>query len=382
MKKLLSGIFAACLFASSFALTWSGVIDNNSKAGANYDFSTITFRQSNGIYLSVVAPVTQSGTLKFSAEGLYRYYLDVNAKTNKASFKNIADCDLLKLSGVWKLNSGAVSLDVGRFYMTDVTKTVFSQTSDGVYVTYDSLKFKLGLYAGYTGLLNRLNVGMNGLTDDTIKSNEQFYRLCPGYIPLALDISYKALLETNTIGAQAEVFIPTSQKNDMRFYGTLYLNGAIGTAGNYRFKATYGTSKFENAMLDTSLDLNFFIGTSAMATAGAEYISGKQGPFDPFKTITVRSVYSNGNYDSGLIVPKIAVLYAKNNFGASLTEKVIVSMPKEEANLYGFDTTVSLVYNVFSDVKIGCDICAFICTQESMKKNSNYQATLKASLAF
>ena len=55
-------------------------------------------------------------------------------------------------------------------------------------------------------------------------------------------------------------------------------------------------------------------------------------------------------------------------------------MTADETGFDGVDSSISLICNVLSDVQIGCDADAYICTKDS--KNSNFYLTLKASLAF
>ena len=73
MKKIILSILVAGIFSSAFALSWSGLIDNNSRFSANDDFSVIGLNQSNGIYLSLNSPISKTGNVKFSAEALYKY---------------------------------------------------------------------------------------------------------------------------------------------------------------------------------------------------------------------------------------------------------------------------------------------------------------------
>ena len=65
---------------------------------------------------------------------------------------------------------------------------------------------------------------------------------------------------------------------------------------------------------------------------------------------------------------------------AAAVERIVITMPKDEAKLNGFDTSINVVYNVFSDLQIGCDAGAYICKE--VKELSNYYATLNAKLAF
>lgn len=378
MKKLvISGILAtAFVFSSAFAISWGGMVDNSSKLSANNDFSVMALDQSNGIYLSVNSNITEGGSLRFTGEGLYKYELNCNFDTKDTEFKNIADVDLLKLSGDWTIANGHLGLALGRYKYSDFSGAVFSQTSDGLYLTYDTMKIKASVYGGFTGLLNRLNVSM---MENKYEEGEQFYALCPGYIPVLADFSYKALFNSHKVGLQAAAYIPVSDENTLKAYGTFIANGFIGTVASYDARVTLGTEKFEEFMLDAMLDANVYINTNVMVTVGGEYASGAQGSLKPFKTISVRS-FGRAPFYNGVIVPKLAAMYASGKIYAGATERVIIGMPEDEAKLEGFDTTVNVIYNLFSDVQLGLDAGAYICKET--KDFTNYYATVKALLAF
>ena len=221
------------------------------------------------------------------------------------------------------------------------------------------------------------------MIDNETDEDDQFYALCPKYIPVTADISYKALFETHTIGLQAAAYIPASDDYALKAYGTLIMNGFFGTVGSYDARVTAGSEKvddsFDGLMLDAKLDTNFYVGKNSMLTVGGEYVSGDQGSLKPFKTLSARGFGSSPFYN-GVIVPKVGAMYAAGKMYANITERVLLAMPEDEIKLDGFDTSVNLVYNLFSDVQLGCNIGAYICTET--KENSNYSATLKASLAF
>lgn len=377
MKKVVTGFIAlSCLLASAAALSWGGLVDNNTRFSSNDDFTRLALNQSNGIYFSVNSNLNKNASMRIAAEGLYKYNASFDFKENETKFKNIADVNLLKFTGNWALGPGALALNLGRFQYQNFSGSVFSQVSDGAYISFDTLDVKASVYAGYTGLLNRLNVSM---VDNETKDDDQFYALCPKYIPLAADISYKKLFEYHTVGLQAAAFLPLSDDYKMKAYGTLILNGYIGTLASYDARVTLGTEKFDGLMLDAKLDGTFYASNNLMVTAGGEYVSGAQGDIKPFLTISSRS-FGGAPVYNGVIVPKVGVMYVAGKFFASATERIIITMPKDEAKLDGFDTSVNVIYNAFSDLQLGCDIGAYICKET--KTNSNYYATVKASLAF
>ena len=377
-KTLISGLLALfCFSASLSAFSWSGLIGNESKFSENSDFSSLSLSQTNNLYLSFATFIGDSKNMKLTGEGLFKNSLAA-VLTPEADTADtpIVDCDLFKFSGNWSIGRGLLSLDLGRFRISDFSAAVFSQVSDGLNLSYSNLYLKLGLYAGYTGLLNRLNVSMVENEYDDSK----FYALCPAYIPVLFDFSYKTLFETNTIGFQGSFFVPVDmEKNTMKAYGTLSLSGPLSTFGTYSVMGTFGTEKFESFMLDAKADINVYIGTVGMVNAGYEYISDESESLHGFKTISARSLY-NGALTSGLMIPKLSFILAKNSVYFSLTEKVIISNIAVETELNGFDTSLSLIGNILSDVQLGLDAGAFISVKD--ENQNNYYMTLKASLAF
>ncbi len=377
MKKLILSGLIACLLAPVFALTWNGVIDNNTYLTSNKDFSLISLQQQNGVHLSLNAPFNTSGTLKFVAEGSFKYKLSTSFPQTTNAFNLIADCDLLKFSGKWTIGKGIVAVDIGRFMISDISGYVFTQKSDGLSLSYDALKFKAGVYAGYTGLQNRLNVSMLNNSADAVN----LYGLTAGYVPVMLNFTYKTLFETNTIGLQGEVFLPVNTEDKTKyFYGTLMMNGPIGVLGAYTLKGTVGLGDFKNLMADAGLDLNFYIANTAIAVVGGEFVSFEKDSLHKFVSITNRTISTDPLFAGG-VLPKVSLIYAKGNILASVTGKGVIAMGNE-TKFHGIDAAASFVCNVFSDLQIGCDLTAFIGIDNDVKDSSNYSATIKASLAF
>ena len=384
MKKLILSGILACLLAPVFAFTWNGVVDNTSKLSSNDDFSALSLEQSNGVHLSINAPFNTTGTLKFVAEGSFKYKLTSNFDAKTSDLKMIANCDLFKFAGKWNVGKGIVALDLGRFMISDISGNVFAQKSDGLSLSYDALKFRVGAYAGYTGLQNRLDLTMlNNPQDDA-----NFYALTAGYVPVMVNFTYKTLFETQTLGIQGEAFIPVANIEDKTkyAYGTLMLNGPIGVIGAYTLKGTVGLSDFKNLMIDGGLDFNFYIANKAIMVAGGEFVSFEKDSLHYFTPITTRTITTDPFFAGG-ILPKISFIYAQSNVLTSVTGKGVIQMG-DETKFHGVDVTASLICNVFSDLQVGCDLGAFVAVDKDVKeaikasKSNVYYATLKASLAF
>ena len=384
MKKLILSGILACLLAPVFAFTWNGVVDNTSKLSSNDDLSALTLEQSNGVHLSINAPFNTTGTLKFVAEGSFKYKLTSNFDAKTSDLKMIANCDLFKFSGKWNIGKGIVALDFGRFMISDISGNVFAQKSDGLSLSYDALKFRVGAYAGYTGLQNRLDLTMlNNPQDDA-----NFYALTAGYVPVMVNLTYKTLFETQTLGIQGEAFIPVANIEDKTkyAYGTLMLNGPIGVIGAYTLKGTVGLSDFKDLMVDGGLDLNFYIANTAIMVIGGEFVSFEKDSLHYFTPITARTITTDPFFAGG-VLPKVSFIYAKSNVLTSVTGKGVIQMG-DETKFHGVDVTASLICNVFSDLQVGCDLGAFVAVDKDVKeaikasKSNVYYATLKASLAF
>lgn len=378
MKKKVTACLIAftCLFSAAYSFSWSGLVDNKTKISAQ-NFSNHTLTQSNALYLSMNVPLAND--FYIVAESLFKYQF--TAVSGRSVFTPIVDLNLLKFAGNYVVEDGTFSYLIGRFNVNDSSGTYFTQSSDGVYISYDSLKSKFGFYAGYTGLLNSLNVKMSDANPNV--NNDKFYNLCAGYIPVSAEFFYKKLFGSNTIGFQASYFYNTHKNTDNgmtdKLYGTLSLSGPVTTIGMYDFKGVVESAGFRTVSLDSKIDLSFFLGALGVAGCGIEYISGKLSEsFVPFTSITVRSV-NNGAVASGLF-PKVNCAIVYNNIYASLTEKVVFAMPEKQMSLRGFDTTINFIFNIFSDLQVGCDITAYIDIKEAA--SSNYYALLKASLAF
>lgn len=370
MKKSFAiAVFALCA-SMGFALSWNGLFENNTKVSTP-DFKNGSFDQSNGIYLSVNAPINK--TMRFTGEALYKYNL--NLTDNKSTFSNIADVDLFKFSGIWTSGNSNISVDAGRFSISDLAAAFFTQTSDGVNFKYETAKWNVGVYGGYTGLLNSLNVSMS----ETLAETKDFYSLSVAYIPVGLNFSLTSLFGSTSLGGQAYLFkAVTSEKTD-KMYGTVSISGPVSNVGVYSAAVVVGFDNWKDVMLYAKADYSAFISNKGVIGAGVEYASGNQGALKSYKTITAKTVSSTSIPASGVIVPKLSGMFVANNLVATVTEKVVFGMPETQVDFVGVDSAVTVLYNVFSDVQIGCDLMAFVGKDSAANK---YSVTAKATLAF
>lgn len=375
MKKLfIASLFMlAGLVSPVFAVSWNGLFDNSTKFSENHDFSAARLNQANGLYLSVNVPINK--TMSFKGEGLYKFVLDGNFKSNKIAVKNVLDVDLFQFSGKWKINDNLLNVKAGRFYTKDITGSFFAQVSDGLYANFDMAKMSAGFYAGFTGLLNRLDISM---TENGSTKNDILYGFCPKYIPVMVDFSYKTLLQRQTLSFQLADFIPLSAKLKNKLYTSVAMKGPISTTIAYNGAVTFGMIGFKNLMFDGNVNVNFYPVNNMMFTAGCEVLSWASGTIVPYVSITSRAVTNDTRFTGG-ILPKVSFMYAKDALYATATGKGVIALGKN-AGFHGLDFTGSVVYNIFSDLQVGCDVAAFIGI--SAFNTSNYSATIKAVLSF
>lgn len=377
MKKILILIaLIASVTTSLFAFEWGGMINNNTSISTS-TFKDVKGNQSNGISLWFNAPLKEDKSLRVTGEGSYKFNLPINDSSKE--FVNILDLSLLKFAGAWGLNGNNIFLNAGRFSYTDRSSQIFSQNSDGLNISYTTYKWSIGLYAGYTGLINRLNVAMLDNLKVTPKSN-QLYDLSYGYIPLMLDYCI-SINGGNAIGLGANYFINTTEKQHDKAYANLTVNGTLANIGTYQVAATVGTENFKNVMMRASLDLSFYAGQFMLISAGVDYTSGKNKTFVPYAPISLLTVHSSPSVllTSDVIVPRVTVVFAKDNFVATLNEKFVTSVAdKFTAN--GLDSNISIVYNALSDVQLGANIIAY--TDFTDKQFNNFGVGLNVNFAF
>lgn len=376
MKKTL---ITVCLLLSSFvtsvfALEWGGLVNNVTSVTAP-NFKDLSLFQSNGAYLWVKSALNKEKSMSIAAEAMYKYNLTSNeAETNLI---NIIDLDLLKFSGNWDLTSGYLNVNAGRYIFSDNTGSYFAQNSDGINVVYDTPDWKVGGYVGYTGLQNRFVVVMNDAIEE---KSEQFYDLTYGYVPIMVNYTYKGL-GRNSISGQLSYFVDTTVNKLDKAYGSLLVQGMLGKIGTYSFNAVLGTEKFKNVMARSSLDLSFYFGQNIIASFGADYASGQNKMFSIFQPITYTAIHNSPSVSGSadVVVPRFTAVFAYDKLAVTLNEKLVMSFP-EKFELNGLDSSLNVIYNLFSDLQIGASLnvyADFINT-----KSNNYSAVVNASFAF
>ena len=160
MRKLALA-FSIFVISSSFATAfeWGGRF-YNSTAFAGETLRQFKTKQSDNLNLWLKVPITNDNMNYFAGEMFYQFKFD---GTNIASeaIGNTIDFNLLKFVTKIRLgNRQLLSINAGRFALSDSTCMIFSQVCDGILVKYSNRKISAMAYGGYTGLLNANSVSI------------------------------------------------------------------------------------------------------------------------------------------------------------------------------------------------------------------------------
>lgn len=374
MKKILLAVIAAFSLCAApvFALEWGGLFNDETKVSKTSD---VAFHQANAIYLWANAPIGKA--FSFAGEGMYKFSFDTPGNT----IGNIADIDLLKLSGNIDFGSGKLALNAGRFTVADNTGVNFAQCCDGLAATVMLSKLNLSFYAGYTGLLNSLNVTILGAQEEAHK----VYSLCHGYIPVLASIEFPSLFANQAIALQGEAFIDTAKTDKYnRLYANFTMGGPIAGTVYYSLISSLGYVNKE-LMNFSSFAVAAYPNENIALNIGASYASGDFGGkgLKPYVTFTSRPAYgaASSPETSGCIVPNLDFIYTVGNLFTNVAIKAPLLMPEKKVTFGGVGADLAVIYNIFSDFQTEIDF-SYYKDVASKGADDNLAATLKFAISF
>lgn len=378
-KRFLSIVASLFVCFTASAFDWGGIFKNSTGLSLP-NFSNAGLSQTDGLYLWMNTPLANS-ELSLSGEVMYQFGL--NADQNGNTVSNLADLDLLKVAGDYDLNSGILSISFGRFAVADITSVIFMQSIDGAFVKYVADLFNISAYAGYTGLLNGLNVTMINGDAQVFENSNSVYSLANPFIPLSLTLEFPALLGNQTLALQANGYLDLGVNRISRYYATLLADGPITDSLFYSVSTTIGSSNFQNIMNYSTASLYYYPLDMFFLSTGVEYASGKNGSLSPFVGITSRAIVNSleSKQTSGIVLPKLSVNVIVGKILVSVNGKYLLSVLDSSSEGNGFEADLSLLYSPYSDLQVGLDVTSYFDTTKD-KNNNNFTATLKVALSF
>ncbi len=381
-KKRFYSIAAAFIFSicSLSALDWGGILKNTSKVMLP-NFLDFGLNQKDDLYFWLNTPLGNSNMF-FSAEGLYEFGYYMDSSSNILS--HALDIDLFKLYGDFEFeNSNTFSISLGRFLVSDASSVILAQNIDGLFLKYHTGFITASAYAGYTGLLNSQLITMLDGEAYAYSYDSALYTLSNPYLPFNASLEFPALFGNQSLVFQLNGCLDFGEQKANRYYATLWLTGPITNMSFYNVSTIFGTKDFKNLMNYSSLDLYFYLSDIFFFSAGAEYASGKHGPFSPFVGITSRAIVASitAPETSASLLPKVSATVILNNMSLAVIGKYYIACPETSFDSQGVEMDFFLTYSIFSDFQIGLDVTSYF-DVTSQKDNNNLTATLKFAVSF
>lgn len=368
-KQIALFTILSTLATSIFALETGGIFKNNFTTTTT-DFKEIVIPEYASTYLWLSTPINED--INFSTEIMYKF----GYNTYNQKFTNILDLDLLILSG--KVQN--FSYNVGRFSIADTTGAVLSQNLDAIQLKYDFSSVQLDFVTGYTGLLNGKNVYMQDSNAEPYFVDDYVYALANPFI--VLDLSANLNFAAQNLKIETLGFLDFGDDKTNRFFANVGLSGFITPKFAYNFATSFGTLNFSQLMNFTKLNFDVYPNKNIILSLGTEYASGNQGPFKSFAGVTSRLVGSDALslFTKDELSVKLKMDYLLNSMIISGNVNAIFTCP-ESFDFSGVDSSISWIYQIFTDLQVSAKVFGFFDTQNS-GDNNKYGVTLDVALSF
>lgn len=357
MKRFFAIFFIILvMFMPLCAFEWGGLLTEDFRfSSTDFKPENNSFKQGNSASLWITVPFSANGNFYFSGQGSIKYNLDLKSTE---SFNLIYDIDLLKLSGKTDIGSAAISLAMGRYSVSDLTGKIFNQNADGLSLKVTSQIVEFSAYAGYTGLINALNVSMIN-SPTAVYEYKNNYSPAYKYVPVSFSVEAPSLFANHTFNSQVSAFFDAEKAfaDDAynRYYATVSMMGPILGTLYYSVMTSFGSVNFKDVSNYSALSLQMFVNNNLTLKANAEYASGNHMGLSPFVGFTSSPAYMSVNYPelSGVLMPSLDLVFTTNNFYTGINGKLVLSCPESNFNMQGINVGANVIYNLFSDLQLG-----------------------------
>ena|SRR5574344_240702 len=382
MKKFLLALafmfpaFCIPLSASDFGALISS---ETHLRGSNFDSLKLRQRENARLWFSL--PFTNDESVYLTGEGMYMFEYDAAG----IGAVNILDLTLFKFRIDKKNDAGGVfSLHAGRFAMSDATGLIFNQTCDGLFMQAGGILCTVGLYAGYTGLLNAHDVSIlvpygTSYTADFTK----LYPEAPRYVPLGAAVNFPALFTNQKLVLQGWAFLDAMKEKYNRFYGETELTGPIGSSVSYRISSALGTNDFKELMNLSQVHVIFSPINQIAIDAGFVYASGTQWIFKPFTGFTSQTAtlaLDQPEYTGLMKFTVDSIVTFTKDVQSSLGAGYIFDFSGASAEIDGMQLNADVIFNLFTNIQ--ADSSAFIYMAKDAVTRNKVGGTIKISVSF
>lgn len=379
MKKVKLFIFLFLIIALNLsAFEGGGML----KTGLGIDLGKNKTNLSHFDSLSLWAKqnLDKEGNYNFAIQSSYLMNLKKPIKPDgKLDLDHIVNLDMLKFSFLVPIGNDSLTIDAGRYNISDITAVILNQNIDGVYIAYNKTNFSTYFNLGYTGLLNAYVNPINaaGITS-ILKKQTKIYNLAPSFVHMSalFHVPFQSL--RHAIDFDLNSFMATENPKTTNNYASISVNGPIVNRLFYLASASTSilTRDKKNPQtgffLKGELDYYFEKYDSKLGLKMQLFSGGKMS----FKSFTL-STMSKVNFMEPTDLLKISldgsIKPVKNLFLS--TEAAVMAyaatQPKGRSNFAGFEWDVSANYTILQDISISTDLGMFV------GKNGKFDAVFK-----
>lgn len=389
MRKISAILAGLLLGASAFAVDFGGSFDNLTKISTN-TYEKWTLSQQDGLTAWLKVPFNDAGNLYLATEGSIFYRFSVpnlsNFSSNRSDF--LFDIGLFKLGGVFNIGNGIVQLNLGRFYLNDVTGIILSQTADGVQGAYTNDLFKASVYFAYTGFTNSQfgTINDNSKTSTYVPNYKKPYSFNSPYIVTGATFSAPYLFANQTVGAEIYGMFGTkglrgSNSGYNRTFLTLFMNGPIVKNLFYTLSTTLGFNDgVSNLTMGTLTYYPDFMSSSI--SLDASYATGESGSIKAFRAFSSnQATYATNapEYTGLLKIGLRGSIKPMESLYTSLGSDIVFDSGSD-FGYRGIQWDANVKYQAFTDLQLALGFKQFFDSKK--ESNNNTSITFSASLAF
>ena len=379
MKKVKLFIFLFLIIALNLsAFEGGGML----KTGLGIDLGKNKTNLSHFDSLSLWAKqnLDKEGNYNFAIQSSYLFNLKKPIKPDgKLNLDHIVNLDMLKFSFLVPIGNDSLTIDAGRYNISDITAVILNQNIDGVYIAYNKTNFSTYFNLGYTGLLNSYVNPINaaGITS-ILKKQTQIYNLAPSFVHMSalFHVPFQSL--RHAIDFDLNSFMATENPKTTNNYASISVNGPIVNRLFYLASVSTSILTWDKRKPQTGfflkgeLDYYFEKYDSKLGLKMQLFSGGKMS----FKSFTL-STMSKVNFMEPTDLLKISldgsIKPVKDLFLS--TEAAIMAyaatQPKGRSNFAGFEWDVSANYTILQDISISTDLGMFV------GKNGKFDAVFK-----
>ncbi|MBO7638862.1 MAG: hypothetical protein J6W60_02845 [Treponema sp.] len=382
-------LLICCIFATSVhAVDFGGSLENNTRLGSS-TFDKWELAQQDSLTGWLKVPFNSDGKLYLATEGTL--FLNVNvldlSNSSSATTDFLFDIGLFKLGGVFNIGDNLLQLNLGRFFTTDVTGIIMTQTTDGIQGAFTSDYFKASLFAAYTGLTNAMfSPIIDGPTSTFVPDDSKVYCFNSPYIVTGATISAPYLFANQTVGLEFFGMFGTKGINGdnagyNRSYLTLFMNGPIAKNLFYTLSSSL---EFKDGIANlTSATLSYYPAfKSASISLNAVYASGESGSlkaFEAFSSNTATYAYNLPEYTGLLKFGLKGSIKPIENLYTSVGADIALDTGSE-SGFRGFQWDAAVKYQIFTDLQASLIAKQFYDSKD--KANNSTSFALNVRLTF